>query len=292
MPALMPFAWLADKIVDVGEVASGLSCGCTCLGCSQPVIARKGQKKIHHFSHYGTGACQGNAETGIHRKAKEILEKAGYMHLPRVLLPGTSIELAAPAIIRFDRVLVEKRMGRIQPDLVIETYNRELAVELAWKHFVEPDKKTAFQAMGLAALEIDLVGIMEKMQQKNKVFDSTVYRHLLVDDLSCKSWVYNPKADAEAKRLHQLSEAKKVKISQRNGFWQIRVDRCPEQKRTFNTDFASFYAQVFQDCLFCNYCSEIQYQKIYKGGVEVSGMPERVYCWAGSKQGSVVEKQD
>lgn len=39
------------RIVHVGEVPSGLACDCKCLDCDEPLIARKGEIREHHFGH-------------------------------------------------------------------------------------------------------------------------------------------------------------------------------------------------------------------------------------------------
>ena len=52
MKVKIPFARSTDgEIVTVDQVARGKACNCTCLICGMPMIARKGDEKIHHFAH-------------------------------------------------------------------------------------------------------------------------------------------------------------------------------------------------------------------------------------------------
>ncbi len=44
---------LKDGIaMSVENVESGLKCGCICPSCGEPLVAKKGTKRMHHFSHY------------------------------------------------------------------------------------------------------------------------------------------------------------------------------------------------------------------------------------------------
>lgn len=69
------FGYKNDELVHISEVARGLECGCMCPSCGHPLIARKGNKKIHHFAHYNRAECKNAVETAMHIAAKNILEK-------------------------------------------------------------------------------------------------------------------------------------------------------------------------------------------------------------------------
>lgn len=39
------------RVVSIDEVERGLVCRCRCIECAEPVLARKGPERSHHFSH-------------------------------------------------------------------------------------------------------------------------------------------------------------------------------------------------------------------------------------------------
>ncbi len=87
------------KIVSVDEVDSGLACDCLCPACHQPLVAKKGAIKAHHFSHavnnsisrdhnansaelYSAPDCPYALETAIHLMSKQIIKDECRMTLP------------------------------------------------------------------------------------------------------------------------------------------------------------------------------------------------------------------
>ncbi|MGN5043167.1 competence protein CoiA family protein [Aeromonas sp. 3P] len=52
MPVKMSRAFDASKgIVSIEDVPSGKACGCTCIDCNEPLVAKKGEVNRHHFAH-------------------------------------------------------------------------------------------------------------------------------------------------------------------------------------------------------------------------------------------------
>ena len=56
----------------IEDVESGLKCGCTCPSCGEPLVAKKGTKRMHHFAHHAGENCEYGYETSLHLAAKEI----------------------------------------------------------------------------------------------------------------------------------------------------------------------------------------------------------------------------
>ena len=49
------FSWAENaegRMVHVDSVPRGLRCGCTCLNCHEPLLARHGEKNEHGFAHH------------------------------------------------------------------------------------------------------------------------------------------------------------------------------------------------------------------------------------------------
>lgn len=46
------YALLDGELVSIHEVKNGLKCGCVCPACGATLVAKKGSRRMHHFSHY------------------------------------------------------------------------------------------------------------------------------------------------------------------------------------------------------------------------------------------------
>lgn len=76
-PQSLLFGERADgTLAHISEVPSRIACGCRCLSCRKPLVARKGAQMGHHLGLYGAAgehACVSGPKTALHRFAKELL---------------------------------------------------------------------------------------------------------------------------------------------------------------------------------------------------------------------------
>ena len=77
----LTFALRAGKLVHVSEVESGRQADCLCPECHQPLIARKGAQRRHHFDHDVGSTC--NLESAIHWVSKRLLFDRVQLNLAR-----------------------------------------------------------------------------------------------------------------------------------------------------------------------------------------------------------------
>lgn len=81
----IPFALDAHgQWKDVSEVERGLRCGCLCPCCKGPLVAKKGEDRVHHFAHHDRRECRHALESSLFGMAIEILSAAG----ASLALPG------------------------------------------------------------------------------------------------------------------------------------------------------------------------------------------------------------
>ena len=71
------YALKDNIIVHISEVESGLRCGCKCPACIETLIARKGNKVLHHFAHKSTIECEFGYQTSLHLAAKRVISETG-----------------------------------------------------------------------------------------------------------------------------------------------------------------------------------------------------------------------
>ena len=129
----------------IEDVESGLKCGCICPSCGEPLVAKKGTKRMHHFSHYSGHNCEYGYETSLHLAAKEILSKAN-----RIMLPAVYIQFPnspkAPELyceskeIEIERVELERRFQDVIPDVVIYAGGKQLFLEVYVTHAIDDVK--------------------------------------------------------------------------------------------------------------------------------------------------------
>lgn len=69
---------------DVDDVERGLSCNCVCPECDGPLVARKGEVRVHYFAHHDLRECRYALETSLFGMTAELLGESGAV----LQLPG------------------------------------------------------------------------------------------------------------------------------------------------------------------------------------------------------------
>ena len=254
----LPYGLKDGQLVHISLVPKGLNCNCVCPGCGHALIARKGEKTIHHFAHAQHGECAKGLETALHLSAKEILEKHNKMKLPKVEVEFNSYRpnwlVSEESSIEFDEVKLEYRMDSIIPDVLVTVKGRPLMIEITVTHKTEKPKIEKIKQLGISCLEIDLSKIKG---------DLTILEleHIIIEETTSKQWLYNQKADAYKKKALTFAEHRKTYSS---GY----IDNCPIRRKTS--------ASVFRDCLICEYCLQLD------DGEEYSPL-ESVLCTGATK---------
>ena len=219
------YALKDNKHVHISEVDRGLACGCFCLLCNKPLIARKGNIRSHHFSHSANTECSYTPETILHFLAKKIISESNYITIPEYLYANTTttddgviIEhsgiVANGGRITIDNVLVEneaKRNGFV-PDIVIQSGNKSLIIEIYVTHKVDSDKLNRIYSNGEATLEINL--------NKDAILKSTKdLSALILDEAHNKDWLYHPNQERIDKKLYEKRKE-----------WENRIQNRPKNK--------------------------------------------------------------
>ncbi|WP_170253486.1 MULTISPECIES: antitoxin Xre/MbcA/ParS toxin-binding domain-containing protein [Alphaproteobacteria] len=139
------------------------------------MIARQGDVNGHSFAHKsgsGGSGCASAGETELHRRGKEIIERAGMVTVPRVTVIDGIITQTAGKIVQFEEVLLEYRDGDVVPDIVgihrvgLKTFR--MFIEIKNTHGCPQSKLDKLALMDVSVMEIDL----------------SRYRHVDLDDLT------------------------------------------------------------------------------------------------------------
>lgn len=151
---------LKDNILtSIEDVERGKDCNCICPYCKKPLIAKKGKIKEHHFAHQSTDNCEYGYQTSLHLLAKEIFSEMTTYTLPPIAVDtihGTIAFHQNGFNIHIDRVYLEHRLDNIIPDIVIETNNKKIFVEIYVTHRVDNTKLAKLKDIGISTIEVDL----------------------------------------------------------------------------------------------------------------------------------------
>lgn len=116
----------------ISEVVSGAKCGCVCAFCLQPLEARKGSQRRHHFAHVSNYDCEYSNEVAIYQRVSEILSRDKLLSVPEVFLKFNNWE--KPTLLRNAQVLklddVQYRCEPLQypPELIVSAAGSRLRI--------------------------------------------------------------------------------------------------------------------------------------------------------------------
>lgn len=141
---LIPYGLRDGKLVHISEVERGKECDCICPVCMQPLIARKGDRKQHHFGHKSDTNCC--LETVLHQSAKIIL----FERISEAISLGEPLLMKWKCLLcndehegnllkRSTSVKTEISMGVCRPDITLFDSNNILAtlIEIVVTHAPE-----------------------------------------------------------------------------------------------------------------------------------------------------------
>lgn len=180
----------SNRLVFVSEVPRGLACQCRCVVCREPLIARQGTVREHHFAHASGGEpCEVSHESLLHQYAKQVIQEAGALAVPLTPVVVDALGLDAPDAastrLRLPLVETEKALQNVRPDLLAHTEaGVALAIEVAYSSFCDMLKVSQFAELGLPVLEIDLRAFTPE------AFDPAAVRDAVLDALVGKAWLW------------------------------------------------------------------------------------------------------
>lgn len=184
-------------LIHIDAAQRGKACNCRCLACDEALIARQGDIKAHSFAHASGTECQFAVDAVLNRLAQELIAAAGVFVSPPLCVraEGTGPfglisqeETIAASRLRVESVVVDRRVHKQRPSVVMVINGRELLLELTYGHRLDAHKCDAIKKLGMAALEMHVSeGRFETIEQ---------FGHQLLEDVEHKHWICNPKASA------------------------------------------------------------------------------------------------
>jgi hypothetical protein len=275
----LPYGIKDGELVTIDEVVSGLACGCICQCCGKPLVARKGNFLTHHFAHYKSADCSGGLQTALHLMSKEIINNYSTFTTPPLFFDDTRYEIIPEHQIPVFNVALEKRLGSMVPDLIIETKNeKKLLVEIIVTNKPDHEKIKKIRELNIAAVGVYVAALIQFLfERRNFRLTDDLFRKELTEGTNYKYWIHNPKVEAVKRYLKDNYAKKKILKNLNLDFsWFDFVDHCPLQKRTWEGGFSKgkSYAKL-EDCSRCVYDVSMP---------ESTAKPDCIYCIGHLKQ--------
>ena len=242
MPDLsIPYGLDGDgRMVSARNVPRGAACGCRCPACERLLVAHQGATdRAWHFQHMpdaagATSACATAYETSIHRKAKDIIMANTAIGTPVLMARyGDRVRQAIPPTrTTYTPIAVEAWLGDIQrrPDVLVETVNGMLAIEIFYRHRCPPEKIAAFALGTVAAMEIDLSACSRDIVGDEMALVAMVLRSARRD------WLFHPeKARLDAEFSAEIIEEERIRAEREAArlaaLWKSEQERTNERER-------------------------------------------------------------
>jgi hypothetical protein len=265
--------------ISIGAVSSGLSCACHCPACGAALIAKKGRKQIHHFAHAHGTICSGSLETVLHRYAKAVLIEAKAVLVPAIAIFRGPV-IRPPQWIKAKTAYAEKTLDKLRLDVLLTSANFRLAVEIMVSHPVDEYKKKRLIKLGIPAIEIDLKSIYHELSANKLAGDLDALKQAILRHPTHRKWLFSPLQHRWEYRLAKEAHPRRVYHSKQGEYHHYHVYRCPRQLRFVRGGYrdGQSYARVFQDCLHCESCREIIYDKKWVAFRETPQLPLKILC--------------
>lgn len=205
----VPFGLRDGRVWAPGEVAKGKACACVCPGCGAPLAAKAqtSRRRRPHFAHLSDTGCQTGPESGIHKRAKQLISDRCELLIPA--WEGDLLEMPNPPrawdsqghlhegrkvvfparLALLGDIELERSFGAYQPDLYVQDELGELLVEIRVTHAVDERKATRVQVHGRRMIEIDLSQL-----HKDIPHDLAAFEHAVLNDDANRSWISCPEA--------------------------------------------------------------------------------------------------
>lgn len=217
-----------QQIVCVSDVERGKACDCICLSCGGDLIAKKGIKRIHHFSHASGIECEGFKQTELHLLAKELFNECEYIILPEVYLFFDNKKYLIHNVekVFINKVMLERRLeGGCIPDVILDTNIGKIIIEIYVTNKTSHQKVMNYSMEGYMALEIELNNFSRDV--RNLKIRNNLIR-TIQDNVNVKSWISHPDRNKKREQLKEEKKEKELIVKKQNKTVKNRTDSLPE----------------------------------------------------------------
>jgi hypothetical protein len=230
----LPFGFNQNnEPVHINQVKRGKKCNLVCPACREPLIAVKGNTRQHHFRHEVESECARNPESAIHSVAKKMIAREMKINLPKYecSLSGRDSKgiehktepetVVNGGFVYFDSVQEEKELHGMIVDILAEKDNKQIIVEIFYRHKVDDQKREKIIKAKISAIEIDLSSVTYDDLNDLDAF----WRYL--NDPARSKWLYSAKAHEKYHPKHE----RKLAIMIENAERKYEDEKITKQKQ-------------------------------------------------------------
>lgn len=188
-----------DNLVSIDEVKNGLDCNCICPSCKAKLVARNnGEIREHHFAHYKNSSCATGYQTSLHLLAKELISEKKKIILPPAYCDTfyenpnkeegyyfKEEEIEKERLLTNVDVKCEVKENGIIPDLIAESDNIKLYIEIYVTHKVDKEKSQIVKQNNVSMIEINL-------SKEDRLISKEELSKYLFEDSSKSYWINSP----------------------------------------------------------------------------------------------------
>lgn len=159
----IPYAYREGRLTHVSKAVSGRKCGCFCVVCGEPLVAKKGESRQPHFAHDKESECK--AETALHRIGKLLIKErvdlaiATGSEIPlRWACPYCNENHEANLLKKARRCELEHPIATARADVVLlDSYDiAYAALEIVVTHMPEEATEQIYKKNNIRLLRFDL----------------------------------------------------------------------------------------------------------------------------------------
>ncbi|HAT2009130.1 hypothetical protein G5S93_13260 [Legionella pneumophila serogroup 1] len=231
-----------NRIVHIADVERDNNDIYICPSCRSPLIAVKGSIKEHHFRHETIKECVGGLESAIHLAAKQIIMERKKITLPKCLAIASAKDswgipyrkdktvVEDGCEVSFDSVHEEINLSGMRVDILANKGNKQLIIEIFYRHLVDDQKIDKIREANISAIEINLSELIPENVKDLEAF------WCYINDPKNVRWLYNIKAEEslypelrkllEIEILEKEKEYKKKEIPRlKRGLRDLKLDQ-------------------------------------------------------------------
>lgn len=140
------------ELKHISAVPSGLKCECICVACREPLEARKGEIRRHHFAHVSNYECMYASEVAVYKALADTIKTEGKLTLPAVFLKFNSYR--KPELLQGCRsvpvgvISFECQPLAYPPLLIVHAAGSKFRVLIDFGHYYEQDDFDEFAKEG------------------------------------------------------------------------------------------------------------------------------------------------
>ena len=255
MSDILYYGKLNGKIVSIEDVEKGLNCNCLCPSCGGILIAKKGNKNIHHFAHQSNQSCEYGYETTLHLLAKDIISKSNSIFIPSVTIKHNkkyTQTIEEERNINIDNVQIENLIDDIKPDLLITTHGQKYIIEIYVTHKVDEQKYEKLKQHKIPTIEINLSKFRHHIE-------TDTLKEILLNEHKNKYWIFNEVIQSYYDTEHIKKIEKEKEINLKIDKYGVKVeDFIPQNCPIGNTYAINCWNQnvikEYRKCNKCPYC--------------------------------------